>query len=90
LMEAIQQPGVKVVLSRQECAIQVVRRGDVTQKAVVDLDKCVVCKLCITVTGCPALSVEEGNFIIDSSLCTGCSLCATACNLHAITMEAVS
>ncbi len=89
LKEAIQQPGVKVVLSRMECAIQFHRRGDNTELAVVDMEKCALCKLCITQTGCPALSIEEGELKIDPALCTGCSLCMAVCNLNAIHMERV-
>jgi indolepyruvate ferredoxin oxidoreductase alpha subunit len=84
---AIQLPGVKVILSRQECAIQVGRRGEERGKAVVDLQKCVVCKLCINITGCPALSIEEDKFMIDEALCNGCGLCAAVCNLDAIQIE---
>lgn len=89
IKEAIQQPGVKVVLSRMECAIQAHRRGDYTHVAVVDMEKCKLCKLCITMTGCPALSIDETELTIDPALCTGCNLCMAACNLDAIHMERV-
>ncbi len=89
LKEAFQQPGVKVVLSRMECAIQAHRRGDTTHVAVVDMEKCKLCKLCITLTGCPALSISETELWIDPALCTGCNLCMAACNLDAIHMERV-
>ncbi len=89
LKEAIQQPGVKVVLARMECAIQAHRRGDHSQLAVVDMEKCKLCKLCITQTGCPALSIDETELMIDPALCTGCNLCMAACNLDAIHMERI-
>jgi indolepyruvate ferredoxin oxidoreductase alpha subunit len=89
LREAIQQPGVKVVLSRMECAIQAHRRGANTHVAVVDMETCKLCKLCITLTGCPALSIDETELTIDPALCTGCNLCMAACNLDAIHMEPV-
>jgi indolepyruvate ferredoxin oxidoreductase alpha subunit len=51
--------GVRVLLARRECAIQARRRGagaGVREAAIqVDRAKCVLCKRCITVTGCPAL-----------------------------------
>jgi indolepyruvate ferredoxin oxidoreductase alpha subunit len=87
LVDAIQKPGVKVVLARQECVIPMIRRGEVHAKAVVDLSKCVVCKLCINVTGCPALSIDDGKFSIDEALCTGCGVCIATCNLKALSME---
>ncbi len=89
LKEAIQQQGVKVVLARMECAIQAQRRDEYSQVAVVDMEKCKLCKLCITQTGCPALSINEIELMIDPSLCTGCNLCMAACNLDAIHMERV-
>lgn len=56
LTEFLKEPsGVRVLLARRECAIQAGRRG-VREAAVrVDHAKCVLCKRCIQVTGCPAL-----------------------------------
>jgi len=87
IQKALQLPGVKVILSRQECAIQSQRRGEADGKAVVDQDKCAVCKLCINITGCPALSIEENEFIINEALCNGCGLCVATCNLDALRIE---
>lgn len=90
MVQAIQAPGVKVVLARRECAIQSNRRGDRDKKAVVDVDKCAMCKLCITQTGCPALSIEEGRLVVDDDLCNGCGLCLETCNLDAIRLEGLA
>jgi indolepyruvate ferredoxin oxidoreductase, alpha subunit len=90
LQQAINLPGVKVVLSRRECAIQTNRRAEKQGTAVVDLEKCAVCKLCITLTGCPALSIEEGTFMINEALCNGCGLCLATCNLDALTLRPVT
>lgn len=82
--EALQLPGVKVILSRQECALQAQRRGLRAGSVVVDADACTLCRVCITVTGCPALSLGEEAVIIDQSLCYGCGLCAQVCPFDAI------
>ena len=87
LQTAIGLPGVKVVLSRRECTIQTNRRGEKLGTMTVDLEKCKVCKLCITATGCPALSIEEGAFMINEALCNGCGLCLATCNLDALSLR---
>lgn len=86
--EALELPGVKVVLSRQECAIQAQRRGLRAGRIRVDDEACTVCRRCITVTGCPAISLGEDTIVIDQGLCYGCGLCAQVCPFDAI--EAVS
>jgi len=82
--KALQLPGVKVILSRQECAIQAQRRGLKAGAVEVDAEACTLCRKCITVTGCPALSLGEEALVIDGSLCYGCSLCAQVCPFDAI------
>jgi len=82
--EALQLPGVKVILSRQECAIQAQRRGLKAGAVEVDAEACTLCRKCITVTGCPSLSLGEEAVVIDDSLCYGCSLCAQVCPFDAI------
>ena len=60
LIECLGSPeGVHVVLAQRECAIQARRRGVVAGRVVVDPEKCVLCKKCIQVTGCPALSLPR-------------------------------
>jgi len=50
--------GVHVVIAQRECAIQARRRGVVEGVMTVDPEKCILCKQCLRVTGCPALSVS--------------------------------
>lgn len=82
--EALGLPGVKVILARQECAIQAQRRG--LQGGVIDVDAeaCTLCKRCITLTGCPAISLGEATVIMDQALCYGCGLCSQVCPFDAI------
>ncbi len=89
IQAALPLPGVKVILARRECAIQSLRRGVRKARITIDESKCPLCKLCINLTGCPALSIEDGRLVVDESLCTGCGLCAEVCNLGAIQVELI-
>jgi indolepyruvate ferredoxin oxidoreductase alpha subunit len=84
---ALKLPGVKVVLARQECVMPARRRGiEAGQVQVVD-ENCNQCKLCITMTGCLAISLSGESIGIDADVCYGCGLCATVCNRDAITFH---
>ncbi|RLC80905.1 MAG: hypothetical protein DRI81_03605 [Chloroflexi bacterium] len=80
--------GVKVVLARQECAIQAQRRGLAAGKTKVIPQECTLCKQCVVVTGCPAISLAEDTIVIDHAQCYGCGLCAQVCKFDAIEWEA--
>jgi indolepyruvate ferredoxin oxidoreductase alpha subunit len=84
LQDALAKPGVKVILARQECAIPARRRGLSAGEVKVIPENCNLCKLCIILTGCMAISLDEETIVIDSELCYGCGLCVDACNRDAI------
>jgi len=84
IQRALSLPGVKVVLARQECAIPAMRRGERVGRVQVVADACNLCKLCIMVTGCPALSLAETAVAVDPALCYGCGLCVEACKRGAL------
>jgi indolepyruvate ferredoxin oxidoreductase alpha subunit len=84
IRKAIQLPGVKVVLARQECVMPVLRRGTKPGLVRVIAENCNLCKLCIIDTGCPAISLGEEAIVIDSEQCYGCNLCGAVCNRNAI------
>jgi len=90
LQECLTLPGVKVLVSRQECAIQAQRQGERAGEVRVVPENCNLCKLCITVTGCPAITLGEETIVIDPALCYGCGLCAAVCNREAIVKEPVT
>ena len=46
-------------------------------------DNCKKCKQCMKL-GCPAISVVDGNIIIDENQCNGCGLCVNVCPFGAI------
>ena len=51
--------GVDVVIARRECAIQASRRRISYGIVTVDPEKCILCKQCLRITGCPALSLPS-------------------------------
>jgi indolepyruvate ferredoxin oxidoreductase alpha subunit len=89
IQEALTLPGVKVVLARQECAIQAMRRGVSAGKVATMPENCILCKRCIRVTGCPAIDIGEKSTIIDPDLCYGCGLCVAVCPHDALAKEDV-
>ena len=46
-------------------------------------DKCKKCKQCMKL-GCPAISLVDGNVVIDKNQCNGCGLCINVCLFDAI------
>jgi indolepyruvate ferredoxin oxidoreductase alpha subunit len=89
IQKALTLSGVKVVLARQECAIQAMRRGVSAGKVQTVPENCILCKRCIRVTGCPAIDIGEKSTIIDPDLCYGCGLCVAVCPHDALTKEDV-
>jgi len=84
LKQALLLPGVKVLLSRQECVMPALRRRERAGTTTVIAENCNRCLLCINVTGCPALSPGSEVVEIDPAVCYGCGLCAATCNRNAI------
>ena len=78
--EVIDQKGVKVIICKSPC-IAVVLPGELSM---IDQEKCINCKKCITELGCPAIVLKDGIPFIEDSLCYGCDLCRNVCPVGAI------
>jgi indolepyruvate ferredoxin oxidoreductase alpha subunit len=89
IQKALTLPGVKVVLSQQECTMPAMRRGIRVGEVRVIPENCNLCKLCIAVSGCPAIDIAADAIVIDPALCSGCGLCAEVCIREAIVKEPV-
>ena len=86
---AMKMPGVKVILARQECAIQAQRLGKQSGPVVkVVEENCNLCKLCLMATGCSAISLGMEAVEIDPELCYGCGICVDSCHREALIQEA--
>lgn len=86
--DSLTKKGVKVILSRRECAIQAARRKVKYSPVVFDSEKCKNCKKCINQTGCSAISYKDGKISIDKSTCNNCGLCTQVCPFDALVKEA--
>lgn len=87
--EAIKTKGTSVVISRRECAIQANRRKIVYNKVEVNADACTLCKACINISGCPAITLGEKAIDIDPAQCNGCGICSQLCKFGAIKKESI-
>jgi len=89
----IKQPGLKVLILKQECATLAVRKRE-KAKVWVDQDlcrgdECGCGRFCSRVWGCPGniWDYEAGKAKIDEVVCVGCGVCVSLCPAGAIKME---
>jgi indolepyruvate ferredoxin oxidoreductase alpha subunit len=76
----LKEPGPAVIINRRPCAL-LIRLKDTPK--VVDRDKCVGCRTCISL-GCPALTMRDGKSEIQGTVCVGCGMCTDVCPKEAI------
>ena len=71
---------VSVIIAQRPCAllkgVKYIGKCEVS-------DKCKKCKQCMKL-GCPAISLIDGNVVIDKNQCNGCGLCVNVCPFDAI------
>lgn len=85
LRDAMNEPGVSVLISKSPCPLFENRMLGKKQKVVFEVDEssCDLCKSCLSELGCPAFVWEQApdrNCIrINASLCSGCSVCSQLC-----------
>jgi len=92
VMEEVDFDGPSVLISRSPCAL-VVERNLRKRKlkmpvAVVDVDKCTGCKVCMKKIGCPAFgwSQDPKPHMEVLPHCNGCGLCMQTCPFNAISI----
>ena len=73
------------IVSRRPCLLIKLIKHDIGQ-CVVDTDKCIGCKKCLSV-GCPAVMIKDKKSCIDPNQCVGCTVCAQVCPVGAISRK---
>ena len=89
ITKAIEYPGVSVVVSRRECALQTKRRKIKFPQRKINIDKCTVCRICLSSLACPAMvfhpkDANSKAYMEITSACFGCGLCEFTCPAGAI------
>ncbi len=86
IKEALDQPGVSVIIARRECALIAKRDSDgaIAKKHFIDQEACKKCRTCVDRFQCPAISSIDKVQTIDDALCAGCGVCAQVCPYKAI------
>ena len=87
MVDTIGKKGVKVIISKEECALQKFRNTKTTSYYYIDREICTKCGLCLKHTSCPAIGFDNKEYYIDKNACTGCGLCAYICPFNAIIKE---
>jgi indolepyruvate ferredoxin oxidoreductase, alpha subunit len=82
--EALEFPGVSVVISKHPCML--IKRSKQSDTFLeVKQDKCDVCSVCLEELSCTAIYTEEdGSVHIDPQLCNKCNVCVQVCPEKAI------
>ncbi len=92
LEKAIEYPGVSVVVSREECALQAQRRKVSLPKFTVDIEKCTGCQICLNQLSCPEMvfhpKTKDHKAYMEITVdCFGCGLCQHSCPTGAIEVK---
>ena len=90
LDDAYGRDEASVIITRWPCVLKPMGEAEYKEfgdnlfkdKFVVEAEKCVGCRKCLTV-GCPSVSVGGGKAVIDDK-CVGCTVCAQVCPVDAI------
>jgi indolepyruvate ferredoxin oxidoreductase alpha subunit len=83
--EALQETGVRVLISEAPCHLHVHRLKGRKSKARFQVTgDCQDCRHCLDYFGCPAMYLKpdagQGQMLIDADLCSGCAFCVQWCD----------
>ncbi|PAB59754.1 indolepyruvate ferredoxin oxidoreductase subunit alpha [Anaeromicrobium sediminis] len=73
-----------VLITKRPCAlIKEVRKERAHLNCEVVQEKCKKCRMCLKI-GCPAITLKDGDILIDKAMCNGCELCKQVCKFDSI------
>ncbi len=82
--KGINQESFSIVVSKHPCAIEGLRRDEISRKEiVVNSEDCISCHNCVEL-GCPAITYENETGGIDRNVCVECGLCTKICPTDAL------
>ena len=84
MREALEYPGVSVVIAQEPCVLFARSLGKKRGRPFTVTDRCKNHRTCIDSLACPAFFIEADRVRIDEAACTGCSVCAQICPEGAI------
>jgi len=84
LKEAIDYPGVSVIISKEACTLYAQSLKKTRGKPFYINEKCKNHRDCVNELACPAFYIEGQKVFINADQCTGCSVCAQICPEKAI------
>ena len=85
VVDALASDVPAAIIARRPCLLIKRKKHDLGQ-CVVDENKCIGCRKCLTV-GCPAVTVKNKKSHIDATQCVGCTVCAQVCPVRAISRK---
>ena len=74
-----------VIIAQRPCAL--LKNVAFEGRRTISQEKCKKCQACMKI-GCPAISKNGDDIVINPALCVGCGFCARVCKFGAIEMEA--
>lgn len=72
-----------VIIVKKPCALLSKTKN---KPYTVNKEECIKCRSCMKL-GCPALSSDENEIVVNTALCTGCGLCSQLCPAGALKKE---
>ncbi len=93
IRQAMEQDGVRVIISERECALVSGRRERMQSRGMqevyaIEPERCQKCDVCFVKLGCPAILSRGENgsevYYIDEARCSGCGVCKTICPNSAV------
>ena len=84
LKEAIDYPGVSVIISQEACTLYAQSLKKARGKPFYINEKCKNHRECVNELACPAFYIDRQKVYINADQCTGCAVCAQICPEKAI------